>query len=180
MRIKGAIAFMCMLATGLIGYFLFNSMGIWGGILTASILGLVSLSYHQIVSCQMKGCPGGTWVQLPAVFRKGLRMRRWRDARARDKRARLEDLRIKAHFLARHCGDNYGAQSCCLELISRTEKDDPLFVEACDLYMSTVMNRSWQGHESGHRISSSTSQLRAMPAPATAHVIPFPTEADSH
>jgi hypothetical protein len=179
MRFSDAMACVFML-TGLVGYLLYASMGIWGGILTAGLFSLVFLSYRHIVSCHRKGCPAMTWTRFPAALGNGLRMGRWRDARLRERRARLEDLRIKAHQLACHCGDIYGAQSYCLELISQTEKDDPLFVEACDLYMRTVMNRSRQGHESGQQISSKTSQIRARPAPAAAHIIPFPTEADSH
>lgn len=172
MQEKGSIAFMLML-TGLMGCQLFDAMRMGGGILTAGLFG---------VGRCLKNFTGVRHAE-GKLDRKRIGIHRGRQRRAvqvSERRARLEALRTRAHFLAGTCQDTYGAQRCCLEIISQTEKDDPLFMEACDLYMRTVTSRSRRMPDSRHRIPSNPFLIEASSLPAAANVIPFPLAAERH
>lgn len=176
MQDRGAIAFI-LISAGLVGYLLFNSIGIWGAILTFGILSAGFFMKQGVRFAHAKGGLIGKWMRISYEFFDGNHRGR-REALAAEQKARLEALRIKAHLLARNCGDTYGARSCCLEIISQTAKEDPLFVEACDLYMDTVFSRSQQKRESRHRMPFNASQRAARPETATVNVIPFPSKPD--
>jgi len=164
--------------TGLVGYLLFDSMGIWGGILTAGIFSAGLFLKQCVRSRHAEGRSGGKWMRIAYEFFDGIRTGRRREAQAMAQRGRLEALRVKAHFLAHTCCDTYGAQSCCLEIISQTEKEDSLFMEACDLYVSTVAGRSRRLVDSRLLIPVIPPQFGTRPVPATPNVIPFPLKVD--
>jgi hypothetical protein len=166
---KGAIAFMLML-TGLTGYLLFDSMGIMGGFLTAGLF-YMGLGLKHFAGVRLaEGKAGGKRIR----FHHG---RQRRQAEVLEKKARLEALRARAYLLADACRDSYGAQRCCLEIIGLTEKEDPLFMEACELYMHTVSTQSQRVRASRPPGTSNGSQLGVKQAPATGNVIPFPLTA---
>jgi hypothetical protein len=94
-----------------------------------------------------------------------------------EREAHLESLRGKAHHLASACHDIYGAQRYCLEIIGQTEKDDPLFTEACDLYMRTITDPPRRGRDSMPPGLLSPRHSASRPFSAGADVIPFPRPA---
>lgn len=172
MQGKGSIAFMRML-TGLMGAQLFDAMRMGGGVLTAGLLG---------VGRCLKNFAGVRHAE-GKLDRKRIRIhcgRQRRAVRVSERRARLEALRTRAHFLAGTCQDAYGAQRYCLEIISQTEKNDPLFMEACDLYMRTVTRKFRRMPDSLHRIPSNFFLIEARSLPAAANVIPFPLAAERY
>lgn len=177
MQAKEVIAFMLIL-TGLVGYLLFDAIGIWGGVLTAGILSVGFFLKQPGRSRGKEGRFGDRRIRCCTEFMNRLgRGRSPRNAQASEQRARLEALRARAHLLADTCRDTYGAQRCCLEIISQTEKEDPLFIEACDLYMHTVIPRPRRMLDSRLPIPANASQVGARPVPAIANVIPFPLAA---
>lgn len=172
MQAKGTIAVMLML-TGLMGYLLFDSMGIWGGALTAGLFFMGLCLKYFAGARHAEGKLGGQRIRIPHG-------RQRRAAQVSERRARLEALQTRAHLLAGTCQDTYGAQRCCLEIISQTEKEDPLFVEACDLYMRTVSTRRRPIRDSLPPIASNLCQIGVKPLPTTAQVIPFPLTDERH
>lgn len=162
---KGAIAFMFMV-TGLTGYLLFDSMAMGGGFLTAGLLYMGLGLKHSAGVRQAEGKSGSKRIRIHHGRRTA--------AQILEKRARLEALRTRAHFLADTCRDTYGAQQCCLEIISQTEKEDPLFVAACDLYMRMATTPSPRVSNALPPIVSNQRQIGLIQEPATANVIPFP------
>ena len=177
MPIKGAIV-LILLLTCAVGYLLLGWIGILGGLLTVGILSAGHYLKPFVRFRQAEGNLDAKQTRICAEFIDRLHIgRRWRDAQALERNARMEALRAKAHLL-RTCQDTYGAQRCCLEIISQTEKEDPLFIEACDLYMSTISTGPRRMSDSLQRISSSPCYIGSRPVPAAANVIPFPLTAD--
>jgi hypothetical protein len=178
MRAKGAIAFMLIL-TGLVGYLLFDAIGIGGGVLTAGILSAGFFLKQPRCSRIVEGRFGYKQIGCCAEFMNRLGRRRSPCAtRASAQRARLEALRAKAYFLVGNCHDTYGAQQCCLEIISQTEKEDPLFIEACDLYMRMANAHPCPMHAARPPLPANPLQIGARPVPAATKVIPFPRSDD--
>jgi len=182
MQEKGAIALM-LIMTGSVGYLLFDWIGIWGSLLTVGILS--AGHYLKRFVCLRNGESnlGGKRIRIHAEFIDRIRFGRpRRAAQAAERSDRLEALRAKAHLLADTCHDSYGAQRCCLEIISQTEKEDPLFIEACDLYMRTITSRPQRVPDPPRRIPLNPSNPRSIgaqhPAHGTANVISFPLAAN--
>ena len=126
---KGVIGFICIL-TGVIGYLAFGGIGLAVGLLTGLIITVDCYLRQRRRSSQAGGPP---------------RFRLWRGephrAASRNK-ARLEALLAKAHLLADTFHDAYGARNCCLDIIRQTDKEDPLFIAAYELFMRTVTQRA--------------------------------------
>jgi hypothetical protein len=99
----------------------------------------------------------------------------------RQQSARLEALLGKAHLLAETFHDAYGARNCCLEIIRQTDKEDPLFLAAFDLFMNTVAASPRCRPVLTDRSVSSLRPFdpKTVP-PAGANVIPFPFSASRH
>jgi hypothetical protein len=93
-------------------------------------------------------------------------------------RKRLETLLTKAHRLALDGRDRFGVQTCCLNIIQKTEKEDPLCRRASDLYLRTVTTRSphLPGERPADRTWSGPPENRKAPPPPT-NIIPFPGSA---
>ena len=126
---KGVIGLICILA-GVIGYLVFGGIGLAVGPLT----GLVT-----VADCYLRKRQHCSRSAGPARFRL---WRREPHRAARRNRARLEALLAKAHRLADTFHDAYGARNCCLDIIRQTDKEDPLFIAAYELFMSTVTRRA--------------------------------------
>lgn len=124
MPAKAAIGFICIL-TGGIGYLAFGGVGLAAGLLP----GLLIPAGRYLKRRQSDRRAAGS-----SLFRMGKASKR---AAARHS-ARLEALLAKAHLLADTFHDVYGARNCCLEIIRQTDKEDPLFIAAYDLFMRTV------------------------------------------
>jgi len=118
------IGVICVLAGG-IGYLAFGGAGLAAGLLS----GILIPAGHYL-----KQRRGGLRPEGSSLFRMGKASKR---AAARHS-ARLEALLAKAHLLVDTFQDVYGARNCCLEIIRQTDKEDPLFIAACDLFMRTV------------------------------------------
>jgi hypothetical protein len=178
MQEKGLLALMLMMA-GPVGCLLFGWIGVWGGLLTAGVLYAGHYLKRFVCSRKRESNLGGKWIRIQAEFIDRIRIGRpRRAAQAAERNDRLEALRAKAHLLADICHDSYGAQRCCLEIISQTEKEDPLFLEACDLYMRTTTLRSRRVRDARPPIPANLTQIGARAVPAPANVILFPLEAD--
>lgn len=93
-------------------------------------------------------------------------------------RRQLETLLAKAQSLALGGRDRFGAQTCCLNIIQKTRKEDPLFRQASDLYLRTITTRSPRlpGERPGDRSWSDPPADRKTPPPPT-KIIPFPRSA---
>lgn len=179
MNQKRIIVSICILfLAGATGYLLFGRIGFLAGPVIASIFyGVYFLTQSLRASDVM-------WRPIGVKFRSSADVLDWvwdrqhrRDAQALERQARLESLRVKAHHLASACHDIYGAQRYCLEIIGQTEKDDPLFTEACDLYMRTITDPPWRGRDSRSPSHLSPHHSASRPVPAGADVIPFPRSA---
>jgi hypothetical protein len=167
---NSAIALMLML-TGLAGYLLLDSMGIGGGFLMAGLLYMGLGRKHFAGVCQAECQSGSKRIRIN-------RGRPRRTAKILEKRVCLEALRTRAHLLAGACRDTYGTQQCCLAIISQTEKEDPLFLEACDLYMRTLSTPSPRLSDPRTPSDSTQCQVGQKQVPVTANVIPFPLTAE--
>jgi len=91
------------------------------------------------------------------------------------RRARLEGLLARAQLMMGQHRDVYGARNCCLEIIGQTEREDPLFQAAFDLYMRTVGGRSTR------TVMQTPCDAKRLPggvdrnvSPLEDNVIPFP------
>ena len=126
---KGSIGLICILA-GVIGYLVFDGIGLAVGPLTGLII---------VVDCYLRKprrCSR-------AAGRPRVHLWRREPHRAANRnRARLEALLAEAHRLADTFHDAYGARNCCLDIIRQTDKEDPLFIAAYELFMSTVTRRA--------------------------------------
>lgn len=145
---KGAIGLMGVLTVAA-GYGVFGWIGALGGLMA---LGLMAA------------------VRTRNPLAKG-----YRPVAGGIQRTRLEALMRKAHLLADTFQDAYGARHYCLEIIRQTEREDPLFLAACELFMRTMTpppaDRSAPvlGRE-----PVAPRRDAARPAPDEANVIPFP------
>jgi hypothetical protein len=166
---------------GVTGYLLFGRIGILAGPVIAG------LCYGVHFLTQSLRASDVMWHPIGARFRLSADVLDWvwdrqqrRNAHALEREAHLESLRAKAHHLVSACHDIYGAQRYCLEIIGQTEKDDPLFTEACDLYMRTVTDPPWRGRASTSPGFLSPLHSASRPVSAGADVIPFPRSASRH
>jgi len=125
MPVKAAIGVICVLTAG-IGYLAFGGAGLAAGLLPGILI-------HA--DRYLKQRPGGLRTAGSSLFRLGRKASKRAAARHS---ARLETLLAKAHLLAETFHDVYGARNCCLEIIRQTDKEDPLFIAAYDLFMRTV------------------------------------------
>jgi len=176
---KRIIVLICMLfLTGMAGYLLFGRIGFLAGPVIAGIF------YGVYFLAQSLRASDVMWHPIGVRFRLSADVLDWvwdrqqrRDAQALKRKTHLEFLRVKAHHLATTCHDIYGAQRYCLEIIGQTEKDDPLFTEACDLYMHTVIDPPRRGRDSTSPGLLSPRHIASRPVSAGADVIPFPRSA---
>ena len=118
------------LLTGIAGYPVFGWMGAMGVFLA---MGLLVVGRYRKLR-RNGGAPEDAPVHPDGRHR--------RCAPALRRRARLEGLLAKAQLMIGEHRDVYGARNCCLEIIGQTEREDPLFQAAFDLYMHTVGGRS--------------------------------------
>ena len=163
---------------GVTGDLLFGRIGILAGPVIAG------LCYGGHFLMQSLRASDVMWHPIGARFRLSADVLDWvwdrqqrRNAQALERKTHLESLRAKAHHLASACHDIYGAQRYCLEIIGQTEKDDPLFTEACDLYMRTVTDPPRRGRDSLSQAFLSPLHSASRPVSAGADVIPFPRSA---
>ena len=163
---------------GVTGDLLFGRIGILVGPVIAG------LCYGGHFLMQSLRASDVMWHPIGARFRLSADVLDWvwdrqqrRNAQALERKTHLESLRAKAHHLASACHDIYGAQRYCLEIIGQTEKDDPLFTEACDLYMRTITDPLRRGRDSLPPGLLSPRHIGSRPALAGAIVIPFPRSA---
>ena len=163
---------------GVTGYLLFGRVGILTGLVIAG------LCYGVHFLTQSLRASDVMWHPIGARFRLSADVLDWvwdrqqrRNAQALERKTHLESLRAKAHHLASACHDIYGAQRYCLEIIGQTEKDDPLFTEACDLYMRTVTDPPRRGRDFLSQGLLSPLHSTSRPVSAGADVIPFPRSA---
>ena len=126
MQANGVIGLICVL-TGVVGYLAFGPNGLSIGLLT----GLLAAAGCYLLR---RRC-GSTAADSP-------RSRKKRNRSASRHTARLESLLAKAHLLADTFHDVYGARNYCLEIIRQTDKEDPLFIAAYDLFMRTISGRT--------------------------------------
>jgi|GEM_PF-3116606 len=133
MGLTFARVFMLLLA-GSTGYLLIDGIGIWWGLVTLGSVGaLVALHRHlQRVPADR---PVDANVHDPA---SRLPWRQGAAVQDSQRNRHLESLLSKARFLATTCQDSYGARTYCMDIIRQTRPEDPLFVQAFDLYMHTV------------------------------------------
>jgi hypothetical protein len=176
MQEKGVIVLIfLMMATGATCYLMIGRIWILACSVTAGILYGAFFLKQSLRSRGLKGNSIGARFRLsPDVPGWAWGRQQRRDVLAEERRAHLEALRVKAHHLANTCHDIYGAQRYCLEIIGQTEKEDPLFMEACDLYMRTITDRPRCGQVSTPQGHLSPRPIRTRPVQAGAIVIPFP------
>jgi len=125
MQDNAAMGVICVM-TGVIGYMVFGWIGVAGGFLMAAFLAIARFLNHRAPFSPQAGRPPFSWEH-------------WGKKRPASKHnAHLEALLAKAHLLADTFHDAYGARNCCLNIIRQTEKEDPLFIAAYDLFMRTV------------------------------------------
>jgi hypothetical protein len=169
--------FMLFLAA-VTGYLLFGRIGILAGAVIAGLCYGVHFLTQSLRASDVMWHPIGVRFRLSADVLDWVWDRQQRrDAQALERKTHLESLRAKAHHLASACHDIYGAQRYCLEIIGQTEKDDPLFTEACDLYMRTITDHQRHGRGSTSPGLLSPGHSASRPVPAGADVIPFPRSA---
>jgi len=163
---------------GATGYLLFGGIGFLAGPVIAGIFYGVYFLAQSLRASDMMWHPIGVRFRLSADVLDWVWDRQQRrDAQALERKTHLESLRVKAHHLATTCHDIYGAQRYCLEIIGQTEKDDPLFTEACDLYMRTITDSPRPGRDSLSQGLLSPLHSASRPVSAGADVIPFPRSA---
>ena len=159
---KGTIGLICILA-GVIGYLVFGGIGLAVGPLTGLIF---------VADCNLKK------QEHCSRFAGRPRFRLWRrepHRAANRNRARLEALLAKAHRLTDTFHDAYGARSCCLDIIRQTDKEDPLFIAAYELFMNTVTGRTDKPSPSNDQAVSNRHRLEPQAdLRADAQVISFP------
>ena len=163
---------------GATGYLLLGRIGILAGPVIAGLCYGVHFLTQSLRASDVIWHPIGARFRLSADVLDWVWDRQQRsDAQAQERKAHLEFLRAKAHHLASACHDIYGAQRYCLEIIGQTEKDDPFFTEACDLYMRTITDRPRRGRDSASPGLLSLRHSTFRPVSAGADVIPFPRSA---
>lgn len=138
MRKAVALLFMLVLA-GVAGYRLFDGIGIGWVLLAVGSVGALYGLWRRDLS---RHGQGSRWDRSMGLKGQGLVSRLpWCQADAvqdAQRNRHLESLLSKAHFLATTCQDSYGARTYCMDIIRQTRPEDPLFVQAFDLYMHTV------------------------------------------
>jgi hypothetical protein len=179
MNQKSIIVSICMLFLAAVtGYSLFGGIGFLAGPVIAGIFYGVHFLMQSLRASDVMWHPIGVRFRLRADVLDWVWDRQQRrDAQALEREAHLESLRVKAHHLANACHDIYGAQRYCLEIIGQTEKDDPFFTEACDLYMRTITDHQRHGRGSTSPGLLSPRHSASRPVSARADVIPFPRSA---
>jgi hypothetical protein len=159
---KGVIGFICIL-TGVIGYLAFG----WIGVAVGPLTGLTFLADRYIEKRRSRSRTAGL-----SLFRPGRRGTKRSTSR---NKARLEALLARAHLLADTFHDPYGARNCCLDIIRQTDKEDPLFIAAYDLFMRTATGRTDRPPTSASRYAASRHRLEPQTGPRDeARVIRFP------
>jgi hypothetical protein len=179
MNQKSIMVSICMLfLAGGTGYLLFGRIGFLAGPVIAGIFYGVHFLTQSLRASDVM------WHPIGARFRLSADVLDWvwdrqqrRDAQALEREAHLESLKVKAHHLASACHDIYGAQRYCLEIIGQTEKDDPLFTEACDLYMRTITDQPRRRRDLTSPGLLIPRHNASRPVSAGADVIPFPRSA---
>ena len=159
---KRVIGLICILA-GVIGYLVFGGIGLAVGPLAGLII---------VVDCYLRERQHCSGSASPPRFRL---WRREPQRAASRNRARLEALLAKAHRLVDTFHDAYGARNCCMDIIRQTDKEDPLFIAAYELFMSTVTRRTDKPAPSTDRSVSGRPRLEPQTDHrADAQVISFP------
>ena len=161
---KGAIGFICVL-TGVIGYLAFD----WPGVAVGPLTGLTFVADHYLGKRRRR--PRTAGLPLPRLGRRGAKRSASRN------NARLEALLARAHLLADTFHDAYGARNCCLDIIRQTDKEDPLFIAAYDLFMSTVTGRKDRTPPSANRYAANRHRIEPQTGSRDeARVISFPQD----
>ncbi len=166
MRLTFVRLFMLLLA-GSTGYLLIGGVGNWWGLVAVGWVGaLVALYGH------LRRVPADR--PMDANVHDLASRLPWRQGAAvqdAQRNRRLERLLSKARFLATTCRDSYGARTYCMEIIRLTRQEDPLFVQAFDLYMHTVTTprrRPPRTMPSGLDVSSPVMRDNVIPFPLNA------------
>lgn len=152
-----------ILLTGIAGYPVFGWMGVMGVFLA---MGLLAAGRYRKLR-RNGGAPENAPVHPDGRHR--------RCAPALRRRARLEGLLARAQLMIGKHRDVYGARNCCLEIIGQTEREDPLFQAAFDLYMHTVGGRSLHTPMQKKLGATGLQGIAKTDAPSLEeNVIPFP------